>query len=162
LQKEEDNLALLKPFLNVPDAIACKNVGGFDYLLLSKLNGKNLVEISGEIGVEKAVELFAVAVREMHSVDVNKVFPGASTGDVLTHGDMSLPNIIVDGQGQIGFIDVGQLNYGHPEKDLADGIWSLQRNFGQGYGELFLKHYGAVEVTPKMQEMLDFVFSESG
>ncbi len=46
--------------------------------------------------------------------------------------------------------------FGLPELDVVDAIWSLQRNIGPDYGELFLKEYGPVVRTPKIEEMLKF------
>lgn len=85
-----------------------------------------------------------------------KVFPKANPKDVLLHGDMVLPNIIVTDEGDIGYIDLGQLSFGSPELDLADAIWSLQRNLGSAYGKLFLKKYGSATITPKIKKALNY------
>ena len=44
-----------------------------------------------------------------------------------------------------------ECDIGTPELDLADSIWSLQRNLGPTYGEQFLQAYGPVTMTPKMK-----------
>lgn len=156
LVAEHDNLKKLENIVNVPKVIDFHKARGKDYLLIGELSGKNLVELVGMWSNQEIVNTFAGAIRKLHSVDARKVFPDANPTDVLLHGDMALPNIIISDQGQIGYIDFGQLSYGTPELDLADAIWSLQRNLGSGYGELFLKNYGPVSITPKLRKALEF------
>lgn len=158
LKAEHDNLQKLEPFLNIPKVINFHQDENRDYLLLGELPGKNLVELIDEWPKTAIVETFAHAIRQLHSLDATKVFPNANPGDVLLHGDMALPNIIISAAGAVGYIDFGQLTYGTPELDMADAIWSLQRNFGQGYGELFLQKYGPVARTPKIEEALAFTY----
>lgn len=156
LRDEYDNLKKLDGILRVPKVIAFHGAGENDYLLISELPGKNLVELIDELPELTIVEKFADAIRQLHSIDATKVFPEASKKDVLLHGDMALPNIIVTDAGEFGYIDFGQLSFGTPELDLADAIWSLQRNIGPAYGELFLRQYGPVVITPKIQEALNY------
>ena len=156
LKAERDNLKKLDTILNVPKVIDFYDAEENDYLLISELPGKNLVELIEALPELTIVEKFADAVRQLHSLDATKVFPEASPKDVLLHGDMALPNIIATDEGGIGYIDFGQLSFGSPELDLADAIWSLQRNLGPAYGELFLKKYGSVAITPKIEEALNY------
>lgn len=156
LRAERDNLKKLGTILSVPEVIDFYAAKDNDYLLISELPGKNLVELIGELPELKIVEKFADAIRQLHSLDATKVFPEAGPKDVLLHGDMALPNIIVTDEGDIGYIDFGQLSFGTPELDLADAIWSLQRNLGPAYGKQFLKMYGPVVITPKIEKALSY------
>lgn len=156
LMSEHDNLKRLEGILNVPKLIAFNDADDNDYLLISELPGKNLVELIGEWPVLDIVDKFAEAIRQMHRIDVSKIFPEAGPDDVLLHGDMALPNIIIAEQGQVGYIDFGQMSFGSPELDLTDAIWSLQRNVGPEYGELFLKLCGSLIMTPKIEAALKF------
>lgn len=157
LKGERDNLKKLAPILRVPEVIDFhRSKSGYDYLLISELPGKNLVELIGEWPDTEIVGTFAKAVRQLHNLDVAVVFPKAKARDVLLHGDMALPNIIISEQKQIGYIDFGQLSFGTPELDLVDSIWSLQRNLGPAYGKMFLEKYGSVTMTAKMEEALNF------
>lgn len=161
LTAERDNLKKLTPILRVPGVIDFhKSKSGYDYLLISELPGKNLVELIGEWSDTEIVGTFAKAVRQLHDLDVTVVFPEAKAGSVLLHGDMALPNIIISEQKQIGYIDFGQLSFGTPELDLADSIWSLQRNLGPAYGEQFLQAYGSVAMTPKIRKALTFRYEK--
>lgn len=159
LRAERDNLRKLEHILNAPRVIDFYSTDKGDYLLISELPGKNLVELAKEWPHLDIVETFAKAVRELHGVDVTKVFPEANSTNVLLHGDMALPNIIISDQGNIGYIDFGQMSFGTPELDLADAIWSLQRNIGPNYGKLFLKQYGPMVMTPKIEKALEFRYS---
>jgi len=161
LRAERDNLKKLEAVLSVPKVIDFYEAGENDYLLISELPGKNLVELIGEWPELTIVHKFADAIRQLHSIDAAKVFPEASSTDVLLHGDMALPNIIIADSGEFGYIDFGQLSFGTPELDLADAIWSLQRNLGPAYGELFLKKYGQVTMTPKIEKALKYRHTDS-
>jgi len=156
LKAEHENLKKLETILNVPKVIKFRESDDSDYLLISELPGKNLVQFIGECPELEIVDIFAEATRQLHGLDATKVFPEASSTDVLLHGDMALPNIIISEQQQIGYIDLGQLAFGPPDSDLADAIWSLQRNIGPDYGEIFLEKYGKVIVTPKIKKALKF------
>lgn len=156
LKAERDNLQKLEPLLHVPRVIDFYESDDGDYLLISELPGKNLVELIGEWSAVKITEVFATAVRQLHSIDATRVFPEAGPNDVLLHGDIALPNVIISEQEEIGYIDFGQLTFGSPELDLADGIWSLQRNLGPDYGELFLHKYGHVKMTLAIKKALAY------
>lgn len=156
LRAEHDNLKKLEHILHVPKVLDFTDADGDDYLLISELPGKNLVELIRERSDHEIVQLFADAIRQLHSVDAVKLFSKARSTDVLLHGDMALPNIIISNEGDIGYIDFGQLSFGPPERDLVDAIWSLQRNISPDYGELFLKRYGPVARTPKIKNALNF------
>lgn len=158
---ERDNFKKLAPILRVPEIINFHgSKSGHDYLLISELPGKNLVELIGEWPDAEIVGTFAKAVRQLHELDATAVFTEAATHDVLLHGDMALPNIIISKQRQIGYIDFGQLSFGSPELDLVDSIWSLQRNLGPAYGEQFLQAYGYITMTPKIQAALAFRYEQ--
>ncbi len=161
LKAECDNLKKLEGLLNTPRVINFYDAGRSDYLLISELPGKNLVELIEEWPELEIVDTFAKAVKQLHAMDATRAFPKASSTDVLLHGDMALPNIIISEQQEIGYIDFGQMAFGPPELDLADAIWSLQRNMGPDYGELFLEKYGQVIMTPKIEKALKFRYRHS-
>lgn len=159
LTAERDNLLKLTARLHAPRVIDFCHTAERDYLLITELPGKNLVELLPQLSETAIVEIFAKAVRHLHATDITALFPGTAPGDVLIHGDMALPNIILSEEGVIGYIDFGQMTYGHPELDLVDAIWSLQRNIGPEYGELFLEKYGPITKTPKIEAALAFRYT---
>jgi aminoglycoside phosphotransferase len=157
LSNESENLKKLSAHLPVPKVRAFKTVHDKDCLLLTAIPGKNLAEYVGDWSNEDIVRRFAKAAKRFHSMKVYDVFPGAFvTGAVVVHGDLAMPNIIYDDNGLAGFIDMGQMTISTPDTDLADAIWSLQRNIGPGYGELFLQEYGPTPITDKIDEALKY------
>lgn len=156
LTAERENLKKLKSIIRVPEVIDFYHADGQDYLLISELPGKNLVELMGNRPIPVIVGIFAKAVKQLHDVDPRRIFAEAQPSDVLLHGDMALPNIILSDQDDIGYIDFGQLSYGSPELDITDAIWSLQRNLGPDYGTLFLEKYGPHALTPKITKALAY------
>lgn len=72
---------------------------------------------------------------------------------VVTHGDFSLGNVLVDAQGQVtGCIDVGRLGVADAYQDLAI-LWQNLREFGPDVAQRFLTAYG---VDTPDQQRLDF------
>ena len=57
--------------------------------------------------------------------------PGERT---LTHGDFCLPNVLTDGRGVSGMIDLGGCGIADPWRDLAMGWWSLKHNSNGHFG----------------------------
>jgi aminoglycoside phosphotransferase len=160
LESERRNLIKVGPYLNVPLVLAFKRVENKDHLLLSEVPGNNLAEFIGVWSNEEIVKEFARAVRVFHQLDPHVLFPNKNADDlVVLHGDMALPNIMCQTPGKAGYIDLGQMYLGKRDADLADAIWSLQRNLGPEYGELFLKEYGNVVMTEKIEKALQFRYS---
>lgn len=157
LEAERDNLLKLQPFVRVPAVISFRRVEGKDHLLITEVPGKNLAELVGQWTNEAIVKEFAQAVRTFHAIDVVSVFPEKNeSGLVVLHGDMSLPNVICTQPGSVSYIDVGQVSVGSPDIDLADVLWSLQRNMGPGYGESFLEEYGNITMTATLEAALKY------
>ena len=50
-----------------------------------------------------------------------------------------------------GFIDLGELGVADVWWDLAVATWSLEWNLGPGYEDLFLKEYGKIVDSEKIQ-----------
>lgn len=80
--------------------------------------------------------------------------------DVLVHGDYSLPNILVDEEGNIGFIDLGDVSISSKYFDFFYLVKSLKRN--RKYDELsdFMRGYGIEEFNPtymKWMEIMDII-----
>jgi aminoglycoside phosphotransferase len=68
---------------------------------------------------------------------------------VFTHGDYSLPNIIINDGSISGFIDLGNSGIADRYYDLAVAEKSIIRNFGEEYVELFFVHYGIDDIDYK-------------
>lgn len=59
------------------------------------------------------------------------------TDNVLTHGDLCITNIIVDGDKVVGFIDLGLTGIDHRYHDLAILYRSIKYNFEGRYGKAY-------------------------
>lgn len=80
---------------------------------------------------------------------------------VVTHGDPSLPNILVSGEFVEGLIDVGRLGIADRHTDLAIACRSLRRNAGEEAAQHFLASYGPQYIDPaklEYYELLDEFF----
>ncbi len=62
---------------------------------------------------------------------------------VFTHGDYCLPNIIIDNEGNIGFIDLGRSGNADKYQDIALAIRSIKYNLqNDKWVRLFVNTYG--------------------
>ena len=61
---------------------------------------------------------------------------------VVCHGDYCLPNVILDSEGAVGFVDLGELGVADRWSDLAVATWSIGWNLGPGYDAEFYAEYG--------------------
>jgi aminoglycoside phosphotransferase len=160
LTAEHSNIVHIGTGLLTPGIFGFARMNSADHLLMSELPGKNLAEWVGEWPDTVIVQEFAKAVRTFHSLDPSTIFPDQDTmGLVVIHGDMSLPNIISPQPGSAGYIDLGKSRPGTPDADLVDALWSIQRNLGTGYGELFLQQYGTFDMTPTIEAALRFKYT---
>lgn len=66
----------------------------------------------------------------------------APSAPVLLHGDPCLPNVLVMYNELSGFVDLGSAGLGDPRDDLVLALWSLEYNYGSGWGETLLEAYG--------------------
>jgi len=61
---------------------------------------------------------------------------------VVCHGDYCVPNILIRDWRVAGFVDLGALGVADRWYDLAIALWSVTRNMGPGWEDLFLESYG--------------------
>ncbi len=73
--------------------------------------------------------------------DLEERRPSSETA-VFTHGDYSLPNIMIDRGRVSGFLDWRDGGIGDPYRDLPIVAKSIVRNWGEEWVDLFYKCYG--------------------
>jgi aminoglycoside 3'-phosphotransferase-2 len=71
---------------------------------------------------------------------------------VVTHGDLTLGNVLAQGEAIIGLIDLGRVGIGDRYQDLALAGDSVREEFGEVWMHLFFAEYG-VELD---EERLDY------
>lgn len=69
---------------------------------------------------------------------------------VLCHGDYCFPNVLIEDQRVVGYLDLGEVGVADRWWDLAVATWSTTWNVGPGWEELFLESYG---IQPDQERM---------
>lgn len=161
LINEKLRLEWLEEKLPVPRVIGFTNIGDKDALLMTAIKGRNLAELKKEWPVEKVVKKLVEVLKSFHSTGTTDCPFGAHDPEmVLIHGDACLPNFIFHNGEFSGYIDLGDMQVGSLELDLSAAIWSLQYNFGPGYGLSFLQQYGIDDATEKQVERLRLKYED--
>ena len=101
------------------------------YYLRTYLDGDNLCAKRFRENPALLIEMLCKAVALLRSLD-DQHCPFASTdseGDGFVHGDLCLPNVLVNDRNEIaGFIDLDNAGRGDPWYDYAWMLWSLSYN----------------------------------
>jgi len=116
----------------------------FDYTL-----PKRLIEIkqkteSGEIDKKKLEEELGDRFDNLYQRLMANPF--SSEDLVFTHGDYSVPNIIIRGTDISGFIDLADAGVADKYRDLAAMHYSIIRNHGEQWTGLLYEEYGIANV----------------
>ncbi len=152
---EYEKLFWLEDKVLVPRVIRFKTIGKKQALLMTAIDGKNLSRLGKEVSMDKTVDELVKVLQQLHRVSIKDYpFEILDKKGVLIHGDACLTNFIFNKKGQTACIDVGDLTVGNVEVDLAAAVWSLDYNFGAGYGKIFLEKYGIKNVTDELVEKL--------
>ncbi len=155
LASERDRIAWLAGRLPVPEVVGLFHANGDDWLITRELPGVPLYHASLGWDPARVARRFGEILREIHSIDaLGCPFGDSAPGNVLIHGDYCLPNVLVEQGMLVGLVDVGAAGLGDFRDDLAAGLWTLNYNFGPGYGPGFLDAYGAPTMTDKEIERL--------
>ena len=74
---------------------------------------------------------------------IMREYKDAFSSDALIHGDFCLPNVMLDGGGFAGFVDLGLAGAGDRHIDIFWAVWTLAYNLGTNkYADRFLDAYG--------------------
>ena len=155
LELEKSKLEWLKGKLPVPQVMGFTTITNKEGLLMTAIEGENLASLATKWGPEKTIEKLVSALQKFHSTEVTDYsFGEKASNAVLVHGDACLPNFIYHKEELNGYIDLGDMQVGNVEIDLSAAVWTLQYNFGAGYGLRFLQLYGITNSTEDMVEKL--------
>jgi kanamycin kinase len=155
LAGERARLAWLAGRWLVPEVVGFFQESGDDWLLTREVPGVPLFHPSVGLEPSRIARLLGEILRALHATDAAGCpFGVRKPGNVLIHGDYSLPNVLVTSGRLSGLVDVGRCGLGQPDADLAAGVWTLQHNFGRGFAGDFLDAYGWPPMTEQAVEKL--------
>lgn len=163
LQPEADRLQWLKGRIPAPLLLGFMKDEEADFLLMSTIVGVNACTLSTLLDTDTVVAKLAEVIRTLHTADTSGCpFGEQLPGNVLTHGDACLPNFMFLEDGTFsGYIDLGDLAVAPKEVDLSATAWSLQYNFGLGFGLAFLEEYGIDKPDDRLVADLVAMYEEN-
>jgi aminoglycoside phosphotransferase len=143
LGSERERLAWLAGRWPVPEVAGYFHELGDDWLVTRAVPGVPPYDASLGWRPERVARWFGATLRDLHATPAADCpFGVKRPGNVLTHGDFCLPNVLVEGEKLSALVDVGGAGLASPEVDLAAGVWTLQYNYGKGFARPFLDAYG--------------------
>lgn len=113
----------------------------YTYYLRTNIKGKPLCSNEYLKNPELVVNLLCEAINILHSIKINEKKNNQS--DVFVHGDCCLPNILIDDNKVVGFIDMNDAGYDDPWVDYSWALWSLEYNLKTNeYNKMLLDKLG--------------------
>lgn len=163
LEAEAERLRWLAPHTSVPAVVDRGSDAAGEWLVTSALPAMSAVDARWHDDPERVVRSIGFGLRRFHDQvpvagcpfdwSVEARLAGHGSPDlgpvppvdrlVVCHGDACAPNTLVDGDGQfVAHVDVGSAGVADRWADLAVASWSLDWNFGEGWGVPFFDAYG--------------------
>ena len=141
----------LKDKLPVSKSCLFLSLNKYAYYIKTKVKGEPLCSEKYLKDPLLVVDLLAKALKMFHSIDTTncELYSYLCFGNTFIHGDLCLPNILIDNNEISGFVDIGDGGVGDEWKDYAWSIWSLEYNLKTDeYTKLYLEKIG-VEFNEK-------------
>jgi len=127
--------------------------------LRSRLDGYDLCRITlGESGSD-VFKLAHPTDKDLFS-ELTRLVP-RDEGRRLTHGDASLPNVILSGPHLSGFVDWGRFGVADPYQDLALMARDIASDYGDEWVRPFFQRFGLADPDPaklRFYRLLDEFF----
>ncbi len=163
LAAEAERLRWLAPHTPVPAVVDRGSDPAGEWLVTTAVSGWSAVDPRWTADPEPAVRAIGAGLRRFHDAvpvaecpfdwSVEARLDGHGTPDlgpvppvdrlVVCHGDACAPNTLVDARGRfVAHVDVGSAGVADRWADLAVASWSLEWNFGEGWGVPFFAAYG--------------------
>jgi aminoglycoside phosphotransferase len=161
---ENQEYLLLKevPGLPADDEKWDADIAGLVQILAKEVHTIHSVPKTGcpfDASLETMMSKAEKVVRErlIHSCDLSEAYRHRSIDDlfdnllhlypenehiVFTHGDLCLPNILIQGGVSVGFVDLGAAGLSDPHRDLALIARSIRSNLGEKWRRFFFDAYG--------------------
>ena len=129
LQNEQQKDDWISKYVPAPKPIAFVVENDKAFYLREYLQGENLCDTRYLSRPTVLIDLLVEAIKILHSRKVHdKKYVIDSNHTTLIHGDFCLPNILVQNDKFVGFVDLGDAGIGDPWMDYAWCIWSLEYN----------------------------------
>lgn len=106
---------------------------------------------TGQVNSEELLAKFGTSDTEALVREMQRLAETTTEDVVFTHGDYSMPNIMIDGDRISGFIDLGNCGAADRYLDLAIAEASIIRNCGPDYVDSFYRAYGIVRDPEKVR-----------
>lgn len=114
-----------------------------------------IIKTNHEQGLMNSKDIYNIF-GETNSIEViNELefyFSSSKEDLVFTHGDYSMPNILINNANISGYMDLGNCGIADRYYDLAVAEKSIIRNYGIDYVELFFNSYGVSKVDKQRLE----------
>jgi kanamycin kinase len=155
LSAERDRLAWLAGRWPVPELVGFFHDADDDWLVTRAVGGVPMYDPSVGWEPDRVAAKLGEILRGLHATDAADCpFGVRKRGHVLIHGDYCLPNVLVQDGKLSAVVDVGLAGLGNPDVDLAAALWTLDYNFGAGFGRPFLEAYGWPPMSDEAIEKL--------
>ena len=143
LRLEKEKTEWVSQYTNSSKTIQYVEEGMCGYYLREYIRGHTLIEekyINNPKRLINVLKEVVMELRKMDSFDCPFYSPD-SIGNDFVHGDLCLPNILVDDNDHfIGFIDLSSCGKGDKQYDYCWLLWSFEYNLKtKQYSELLLK-----------------------
>lgn len=150
LRLEKEKTEWVSQYTNSSKTIQYVEEGMCGYYLREYIRGHTLIEeqyINNPKRLINVLKEVVIELRKMDSFDCPFHSPD-SIGNDFVHGDLCLPNILVDDNDHfIGFIDLSDCGKGDKQYDYCWLLWSFEYNLKtKQHSELLLKELG-VEIN---------------
>ena len=161
LRREKDRTEWISERIGGPKIEKYKEDERQGYYLRSFVRGHTLIEEQFLADPQRLIVILKSVVEILRSLD-NAGCPFESIGSIgkdFVHGDLCLPNIVVDEKDSfVGFLDLSNAGLGDKQYDYCWLLWSFECNLKTNkYNEELLKEIGA-EISPAVYS--DYVLSE--
>lgn len=155
--KVSSNIETLKNEKEMFDFLSSCNVPGSQsvcyfkdtnkaYYLRTYINGDSLIDSRFINNPMLLIDTLVPIIKVLRSLDSSKckIKSKGNVGNDFVHGDLCLPNILVDQNNHfVGFIDLGNAGLGDCWYDYASLLWSLEYNLKtKQYNDILLNKLG--------------------
>lgn len=131
LLRERERFLWLCGRLPAPASLAFAQKDGWSYHLMGFAAGQSLLDRRFLSDPPRLIRVLARAAALLRKLDGQACpfLSADSQGNAFVHGDLCLPNILVDENDQVAaFLDVENMGLGDAWYDYAKLLWSLQYN----------------------------------